>query len=209
MKIAAVVLTGGKSKRFGTNKALLQINGITLLHKTIKVAIACKLQPIFISGASIDYEINPTYKIINDEFESCGPVAGMVSTTKYLRKNTDVDAALFIPTDLPALSSDTLLSLKNAFKSTFKNSLKNIDSATNFLDGVYYSNHPIPLLLNIRSGAVYKNIKSIQLPCSIKHFTNNLNFIAIEETSVANTLVNINTQSDWNKYLDETTGIKT
>jgi molybdenum cofactor guanylyltransferase len=80
MQITGIILAGGKSLRMGTDKALIQRNGKTLLERTIKL-----LQPIcrtiLISSNNKEHEIFG-YKIIPDEIENCGPLGGIYSCLK-------------------------------------------------------------------------------------------------------------------------------
>jgi len=98
MQITGIILAGGQSTRMGTDKALIQINGKTLLENAIAI---CKphCQKIIISSNNSGHELFG-YEIIPDEIKNCGPLGGIYSCLK--KSDTDwnfvlsVDAA-FVP----------------------------------------------------------------------------------------------------------------
>lgn len=75
MQITAIILAGGKSKRMGTDKALLQINGISLLEKSIKLCEGV-CDEIIISSNNVEHQ-QFGYPVIADEFTGCGPIGGI------------------------------------------------------------------------------------------------------------------------------------
>lgn len=100
MQITAIILSGGKSKRMGSDKALLEINGTSLLEKSIKLCNPF-CNDIIISSNNLEHQ-NFGYSVIADEVENCGPIGGIASCLK--KSNTEwnfvisVDAA-FVEND--------------------------------------------------------------------------------------------------------------
>ena len=100
MQITAIILAGGKSKRMGTDKALLEMDGTSLLQKAITL---CKeLSPEIIISSN-----NPTHQqfgfpVITDEMKNCGPIGGISSCLKQSKTAWNfvisVDAA-FVESD--------------------------------------------------------------------------------------------------------------
>lgn len=80
MQITGIILAGGQSSRMGTDKALLQIDGKTLLERTIEL---CKpiCYEILISSNNPKHE-KYGYPIIQDEKKNCGPMGGIYSCLK-------------------------------------------------------------------------------------------------------------------------------
>ena len=80
MQITGIILAGGQSTRMGTDKALIQINGKTLLENAIDI---CKpnCQTIIISSNNTGHELFG-YEIIPDEIKNCGPLGGIYSCLK-------------------------------------------------------------------------------------------------------------------------------
>jgi molybdopterin-guanine dinucleotide biosynthesis protein A len=81
MQVTGIILTGGKSTRMGTDKALIEIDRETLLSKAINL---CQnfCDEILISSNSKDHDINGI-KRIQDEIENCGPMGGIYSSLKH------------------------------------------------------------------------------------------------------------------------------
>ena len=79
-KITGIILCGGKSKRMGTNKALLKLNGKFVIQYVVDVLnIFC--DEILLSANSKELEVL-NIPIIRDEFSGIGPIAGIYSTLK-------------------------------------------------------------------------------------------------------------------------------
>ncbi len=80
MQITAIILSGGQSTRMGTDKAFLQINGMTLLERAIQ---ACKpvCKQLLISSGNPEHETGGL-RVIPDEILDCGPLGGIYSCLK-------------------------------------------------------------------------------------------------------------------------------
>ncbi|MEN8115931.1 MAG: molybdenum cofactor guanylyltransferase [Bacteroidota bacterium] len=109
MQITGIILAGGKSSRMGTDKALLELGGITLLEKAIGLCqSACS--SILISSNNPKHR-KPDIPLIPDEIENCGPMGGIYSCMK--KSLTDwnfvvsVDSPLVIPEFIGYLISET------------------------------------------------------------------------------------------------------
>ena len=103
MQITGIILAGGQNTRMGTDKALIQFNGKTLLENAIEI---CRpvCQTIIISSNNSDHE-NFGCQIIRDEIKNCGPLSGIYSCLKKSDTSWNfvisVDSA-FIPPDFAA-----------------------------------------------------------------------------------------------------------
>ncbi len=109
MQITGIILSGGKSTRMGTDKALIQINGKTMLEHVIRICQPFCSQ-ILISSNNFTHEIFG-YKIIPDETKNCGPMGGIYSCLK--QSDTDwnfiisVDAIFVEPDFVAFILSET------------------------------------------------------------------------------------------------------
>jgi len=109
MQITGIILAGGKSKRMGTDKASLKLNGRTLLERCIEL-IHPYCETILISSN------NPAHdkfgcKIITDEIPDCGPISGIHSCLKQTQTNMNlvisVDSVFVEPEFIKFLISET------------------------------------------------------------------------------------------------------
>ncbi len=108
MQITGIILSGGQSTRMGTDKALIQINGKTLLENVIHICQPLCTQ-ILISSNNIAHE-KFGYKTIPDEIKNCGPLGGIYSCLKQSENEwnfvVSVDAAYVEPEFVSFLISE-------------------------------------------------------------------------------------------------------
>lgn len=100
MQITGIILAGGQSSRMGTDKAMLRIDGKSLLEKSLEL---CKpiCHDILISSN------NPKHRkfgfaLIRDEIKNCGPLGGIYSCLK----KSETDWNLVISVDSIFVTSD-------------------------------------------------------------------------------------------------------
>ena len=100
MSFSAVILAGGKSSRMGRDKALLKVDGKTLLARQIELSWAAGASEIFISGrADADYS-RFRCRVLRDRFIGAGPLAGI----EHALATTITPLLLVLAVDLPAMS---------------------------------------------------------------------------------------------------------
>lgn len=100
MRIGAVILCGGNSKRMGREKALLQLK-----DKTFVQLIAEQLQEIdevLLSVGSAARELLPQYRQVIDEYPDCGPMGGLHAALTACCS----DVLLAVACDLPLFHRD-------------------------------------------------------------------------------------------------------
>lgn len=99
MQITGIILAGGKSKRMGTDKALLEVEGISLLEGMIN-----KLKPLcseIIISSNHKSHAKYGFPVYEDEVSDCGPIGGLY--TCLAKSKTDwnlvvsVDSAYIEP----------------------------------------------------------------------------------------------------------------
>ena len=84
--ILAVVLAGGKSKRFGEDKNHIKLGDKTLLEHVLS-KISNKFEEVLIvSSHNIEKPKNKNVTIIPDCFDDFGPLAGVLSSMKWIKK---------------------------------------------------------------------------------------------------------------------------
>jgi len=80
MQLTGIILAGGKSSRMGTDKAMLEVEGKTLLRRAVEF---CRLfcDEILISSNIPEHEVEGCTRI-PDEIKDCGPMGGIYSCLK-------------------------------------------------------------------------------------------------------------------------------
>ena len=107
-----LVLAGGKSRRMGSDKALLRQNGETQLSRTVAL-LETQLERVFVSttAAQADDAERSQFDQIIDRYEGVGPVAGILSA---MDTNADV-SWLVLACDLPNIDQATIAYLLENF----------------------------------------------------------------------------------------------
>ena len=106
--VFGLVLAGGKSRRMGHDKALLNRDGQSQLAFASGVLAAC-VDRVFVSTRADqkDDAERAQYEQIVDRYDGIGPVAGILSA---LEEHPDVDW-LVVACDLPNISEQTIRNL--------------------------------------------------------------------------------------------------
>ena len=112
MKIIAIALSGGKSSRMGSDKALLEINGETLLFKTCRTALEVADAIYVVVRSRSQYEmaianflsINNYFMVLDQQFD--GALVGFSQGMQAICQPSDW--ILLLACDLPNLQSDIL-----------------------------------------------------------------------------------------------------
>ena len=85
--ILAVVLAGGKSKRFGQDKNCIKLGSRTLLEHVILKIVDKFKEILIVSSNSLEIEEIKKITVIPDCFDDLGPLAGVLSSMKWIKKN--------------------------------------------------------------------------------------------------------------------------
>jgi molybdenum cofactor guanylyltransferase len=102
-EVSGIILAGGKSRRFGTNKALYEYQNKKLVEYAI--AVLAPLCGNILISTSLEQDFSFTgLQTVNDRYPDSGPVAGIHAC---LQKSS-TDHNLVIGCDLPFLKEDLL-----------------------------------------------------------------------------------------------------
>ena len=101
--ITAIILSGGKSTRMGTNKSFLKIGDKTVIERMRDLLQSIFKDVILITNDLDDYKFLglPTYE---DVFRLRGPLAGIHSGLKHSKTNTN----FIISCDLPLMTKEMI-----------------------------------------------------------------------------------------------------
>jgi len=107
-RVGGVVLAGGRSRRFGTDKLVAPYGDVPLLHRPIAALSGLCEEILVIQAADAqDLPLPPepvVVRIVRDATLDQGPLAGTVSGLSH----TEAPAALVVAGDMPELSVPVL-----------------------------------------------------------------------------------------------------
>jgi len=101
--ITGIILAGGKSSRYGENKAFVEFNGIQLIERVITVMGSVFERLILITNTPHEYaHLNlPMYK---DFIEGLGPIGGILTGLEAISD----ESGFFVACDMPFINSDLI-----------------------------------------------------------------------------------------------------
>lgn len=100
--MTAIILSGGKSSRMGTEKGLVELNGKCLIEYVIEAAKNISDEIIIVANNN-EYK-RFGYRIYSDLIKNCGPMGGIY--TGLFHSQTEKN--LVLSCDIPFVSSDAL-----------------------------------------------------------------------------------------------------
>lgn len=126
--VAGVILAAGSSSRLGTPKQLLRLRGETLLHRTVRLALAAGLEPVHVVlgcnapavGAALEELHSRVATVINPDWQTgmgSSLARGIASLPPGAGFDTGPAAALVLVTDQPRVSHALLAEVVAAFRS--------------------------------------------------------------------------------------------
>lgn len=99
--IRGYVLAGGKSSRMGSDKALLNMEGLTAIERQCEILETFCAQGVFIAGARSSELSKFSWPVIQDSMLDQGPLFGIVSALQHAENGI----AVILAVDLLAIST--------------------------------------------------------------------------------------------------------
>jgi molybdenum cofactor guanylyltransferase len=164
MKAAAIILSGGRSSRMGTNKALLKINGKANIER-----IADNLKLLFDDIILVTNEPEPYsflgLKMVSDQYPGMGPLAGVHAGLEA----SHFEINFVIACDMPFFSVE--------LASAFVDHCSHYDAVVPVINGKQH-----PLFSVFKKEAANKIEQSITAGrLRMKHLLNDLNVLYLTE----------------------------
>jgi molybdopterin-guanine dinucleotide biosynthesis protein A len=103
--LTGVLLVGGASTRFGSPKALAQLDGETLVQRAWQTIGAACEERLAVGKNADGLEL--PFELVDDGTDVRAPIAGVVAGLRTARH----DVCVFLPVDCPLISVDSLLRL--------------------------------------------------------------------------------------------------
>ncbi|NRQ42110.1 molybdenum cofactor guanylyltransferase [Rheinheimera sp. YQF-2] len=172
MPFSALILAGGQSSRMGRDKALLQLNGQSLLQHMQQLALDSGAVEVLVSRNLPGF--------IVDNTPQQGPLAGILAALQHCSGSQ----LLVLPVDTPLLTVTSLQRL-----------LQHANGAAG-----YFVNSPLPCVLPVSpalSTMISAQLQSGQR--SVKALLGRLNAAALPAPT--SELFNTNTPADWQQCL--------
>lgn len=104
MDSTAIILAGGKSSRMGTNKALLTIDGKTVIERIVEDLKPIVNNMIIVTNSFEEYEFL-NIPMVEDEWKGIGPLAGIHAGLTASKTEKNILVACDMPFISPRLAS--------------------------------------------------------------------------------------------------------
>lgn len=101
MSLAAAVIAGGRSTRFGSSKALAELEGRRLIEHALTLAAAMASRVILNYGSVNPWPEAPV-PAVADRYPGCGPMGGILAVLDA----ADTDYVAILPCDMPLLTPE-------------------------------------------------------------------------------------------------------
>lgn len=173
MQFSALILAGGQSSRMGTDKALLNLNGQSLLAHMQQLALATGACEVLVSRNQPGF--------IADQAQQQGPLAGILAALEHCQSAQ----LLVLPIDTPLLST---LSLQRLLRHAAG-------------QAACFANSPLPCVLPVSptlSAMISKQLQNGQR--SVKALLAELKARTLPAPTTE--LLNTNTPQDWQLCLN-------
>ncbi|MBI9033625.1 MAG: molybdenum cofactor guanylyltransferase [Bacteroidales bacterium] len=151
--LTAIILAGGKSSRFGSDKALAMFQGKTLIQHAVDI-VSPVTSNIIISANTHAYDFL-NHKVVADIYKDAGPMGGLHAALSQSNTSTN----LVITTDTPFLKSELYTHLLNQRNSEQITLAASADHFVHPLCGIYSASS----LIQIQQFLDKKTFKMMQL----------------------------------------------
>ena len=101
--VSGVILAGGKSSRYGKNKALVSINGVPLIKRVLRVVKPLFSSIVIITNMPDEYAFLDL-PMFEDRIKGLGPLGGILTGLQVIPE----DAGFFVACDMPFLNSELI-----------------------------------------------------------------------------------------------------
>lgn len=189
--ITAVILAGGKSSRFGSNKALAKFNGTRLIERVTGILGTIFTKLIIITNSPLEYSYLkiPLYQ---DLIKGLGPIGGIYTGLDSI----DNDWAFFCACDMPFINENLIryiAEVKNGYDAV----VPKVDWKMEPLHALY-SKRCLPFIKKLIHEEEYQTVKS---------FKNiNVNFVEEDEIKrfdpLLKAFLNVNKQDELEKIVN-------
>jgi len=153
--VSGIILAGGKSSRYGKNKALVEIDGVPLIKRVMGVMETIFSTVVLITNTPKTYAFLEV-PMFEDRIKGLGPLGGIQTGLKVISKN----AGFFVACDMPFLNSG-LIRYLTSVRHGFDVVVPTFSGKFEALHAIYTKNclKEIEKLIN---GGIYQTIQLFQ-----------------------------------------------
>lgn len=190
MKVAQLLLMGGKNSRMGRPKALLTWRGKTFFERITEEMSACG--PVYISVDKKEHVPECEFPIIEDRYEAIGPIGGLASALEVISE----EAVFVCACDMPKVTAELIRKLSARLDEDTEAVIVRKEDGRRYMTGAVYAKSLLPRL---KEQIEEKNYRMQSLLDSGR-----VKFLDFEELGVCpDTLDNINTPEDYQNLIQD------
>jgi molybdopterin-guanine dinucleotide biosynthesis protein A len=168
MKLAGLVLAGGRSSRMGRDKAEMEVGGQTLLARSIALLEVAGASRVYVAGRA------GAENGLADRLEYAGPAVAVLDACRALLAD-GFTHALVMPVDMPLMNADALKAL--------------MDEGT---VAAAYATEPLPFFVSLEAASTVET-----QPVSLRRLLSDLGAEQITKPTNDLIFVNANTPEEW------------
>ena len=133
--LRGIILAGGRSRRFGSDKAMAQLGGVSMLVRAIDTVREFDDEPVIITRPDADYHFKGC-RVERDLIPGCGPLGGLYTAFKLFRESV----LLVLTCDMPIVSASLLRRLLSEYDAHSESvHFEGIGGQTEPFPGLYHS----------------------------------------------------------------------
>ncbi len=111
--VSAALLAGGRSRRMGRTKALIEVGGRRMIDRVLDAAVATGCDPVVVVGGDVNELASLPVPLLADRYPGEGPLGGVVTALDAVTNDASrgPHGVLVLPCDIPLVSADALAPL--------------------------------------------------------------------------------------------------
>ncbi len=185
--ISAAILAGGKSTRFGRDKAMLRLNDCTLLYRIYRELLNIT-DDIWVVGDRREDSLIPLDKFLPDLIDNIGPLGGLFTALSYIKT-----PVLLTSFDMPFIKKKHFEFVIQHLNSSYEAIIATSDKGIEPLLGIYRPQ----ILPRIKECIESDTLAMYQLIEKLK-----VKFVDFKNVGyISDLFFNINTMADYKKLL--------
>jgi len=131
--ITGVILAGGRSTRFGSNKALAMVNGKPMIQQVVDLMSSLFVECLLVTNTPEQYAFL-NIPMIRDRYQDMGPLAGIHAALQ----ETNESRIFVVACDMPNLSPELIRYLCNINEQDYDVIIPGLEKGQEPLFGIYH-----------------------------------------------------------------------